>query len=283
MNALTLPDLDIVRAWHMPVRATDGTAEDGRLATMEIRFSTFGVWYEINSWWEGHFLERTRMGAFARTIGAHNTRKVRSAGVKVLFNHGFDFFIGDKLLGPIDSLSEEPDSPVGIVGVDDTTFNRDLLPALRRGDYGSSFMFRVVQDEWNHEPGESDHNPAGLPERTITEVKLFEFGPVTWPANPDATTGVRSATDAYYESMRSRDPRRVDELRSRLSALRTPDHLSAPGREATVDGPGLATAPPTDPAPSRHSGGMTPAQRREVLHPFLRTHNGSGDSAGSTR
>lgn len=256
----TLRDLDIVRTWHLPVRAS---AADGSLGVMEVRFSVFDAWYEVNSWYEGRFLERTRRGAFAKTISESGSR------TKVLFNHGHDFHIGEKVLGLPESLSEESDSPVGMVPLFDTSYNRDLLPGLRAGAYGSSFMFRVLKEEWDDEPGRSDHNPEGLPERTITEVRLFEFGPVTWPANPAATAGMRcvSGTDFYYEQLRSRDPQRVDELRSRVSAFRT----SATGPAATSTGQtaGAAPAPTTEPA-SRHSGGLTPAQRRERLHPTLK-------------
>src|SRR5688572_22620234 len=200
-----LRGLDVVRTWQnaSQLRAADEAAplRDGSLGLMEVRFSTFGSWYEINSWWEGRFLERTKFGAFAKTIADHHARKAESAGVKVLFNHGGDFHIGDKLLGGIESLTEEKDSPLGVVDLDDTSYNRDLLPGLKRGGYGSSFMFRVLREEWAEEPGVSAHNPEGLPERTITEVRLYEFGPVTWPANPASTAGMRcvSGTDAYYE------------------------------------------------------------------------------------
>jgi HK97 family phage prohead protease len=263
-----LRGLDVVRTWQNVTRADTEEAADGTLGLMEVRFSVFDAWYEVNSWWEGHFLERTKRGAFAKTIAEHNSRKVDSQGVKVLFNHGMDFNVGDKLLGGIRSLTEEKDSPVGLVDLDDTSYNRDLLPGLKRGGYGSSFMFRVLREEWSEEPGKSDHNPDGLPERTITEVRLFEFGPVTWPANPEATAGMRcvSGTDAYYESLRSRDPHMVDQLRSRFAALRTSRDGSAgsttePSRDA-------APAQPTAPA-SGHPVGLTPAQRRERLFPTL--------------
>ncbi|MEU5549212.1 HK97 family phage prohead protease [Micromonospora sp. NPDC047793] len=269
MTDLTLPDLDIVRTWHLPARADEDQADDGRLATMEVRFSMFDVWYEIDSWWEGRFLERTARGSFKRTIAAHRSRKTDSAGVKVLFNHGHDFHIGDKLLGGIDSLTEESDSPLGVVALDDTSYNRDLLPGLRRGGYGSSFMFRVVKDSWDNEPKASEYNPEGLPERTIREVRLFEFGPVTWPANPDATSSLRcvAGTDAYYAQLRSRDPKRVDELRSRISASRTPN--GEPPATPALAASGPASTAPTDPARG-HSGGLTPGERRRRLYPFLK-------------
>lgn len=264
---LTVPDLDIVRTWHVPARANDDQGDDDRLATMEVRFSMFDIWYEIDSWWEGRFLERTARGAFRKTIREHNSRKAESAGVKVLFNHGHDFHIGDKLLGGIEALTEEPDSPLGVVALDDTSYNRDLLPGLRRGGYGSSFMFRVVKDSWDKEPPKSEHNPEGLPERTIREVRLFEFGPVTWPANPDATAGLRcvAGTDSYYVQLRSRDPKRVDELRSRISAIRTPNASSA--ADPALAGAGAAQR--TDEPAPRHSSGLTPGERRRRLYPFL--------------
>lgn len=252
----TLPDLDIVRTWHLPVRAED--ADGDSLATMEVRFSTFDTWYEINSWWEGRFLERTRRGAFRKTI------RENGSNVKVLFNHGYDYTTGNKLLGPVDELREDSDSPVGVVSLFDTSYNRDLVPGLRAGVYGSSFMFRVIKDEWNNEPGVSDHNPEGLPERTIKEVRLFEFGPVTWPANPDATAGLRcvSGTDAYYQQLRSYDPQRVDALRSRMAAIRTPD---APPAAPALAPEGAAPSTTDEPARS-HSGGMTPGERRQRLY-----------------
>lgn len=261
MHKLTLPDMDLVRTWHLPVRAA--AADSGSLGLMEVRFSTFGTWYEIDSWYEGRFLESTQRGAFAKTI------KESGARTKVLFNHGHDFHIGEKLLGQVETLSEEDDSPVGLVPLFDTSYNRDLLPGLLAGAYGSSFMFRVVQDKWNDDPGRSAHNPDGLPERTITEVRLLEFGPVTWPANPDATSGMRcvSGTDRYYEELRSRDPQRVEELRSRVSALRT--SVPAPAASSTEPEPEAAPEPTTEPA-TGHSGGLTPAQRRERLYPTLK-------------
>lgn len=272
MDDLTLPDLDVVRTWNLPVtlRAAGDDTGDG-LGVMDVRFSRFDTWYEIHSWWEGDFLERTVRGAFKRTIAAHNAaRNVDAHNVKTLFNHGMDMYVDQKLLGEILSLTEETDSPLSVVSLFDTSYNRDLLPGLRAGVYGSSFMFRVIKDAWDQEPDKSDHNPDGLPERTIREVRLFEAGPVTWPANPDATAGMRcvSGTDTYYESLARRDPHRVDAMRSKLTALRSSGPAS---RTPTDNAP--ATQQPTDPA-SRHSGGLTPGERRRRLHPYLMTGAG---------
>ncbi|MGW5647524.1 HK97 family phage prohead protease [Saccharopolyspora sp. NPDC003762] len=257
MTTHTLPDLDLVRAVPTSVRA-DG-ADAAGMPTMVVRFSAFDRWYEIDSYWEGRFLERTVRGAFKKTI------RENGANLKILYDHGFDFQIGNKVLGSVASLREDPDSPVAEVQLFDTSYNRDLLPGIEAGAYGSSFRFRVVKEEWNDEPGRSEHNPDGLPERTIKEVRLFEAGPVTFPANPDSTVGVRCMTDDYYQRLRARDPQRVDELRSRLHAHRTPD--ADPAAQPGTGRPGAA--PETDEPAARHSGGLTHAQRRASLYPYL--------------
>lgn len=244
----TLRDLDVVRALP-PLSATEMRADgEGGMPTMVVRFSTFDTWYEIDSMWEGTFLERTVSGAFKRTI------KNSGSQVKCLYDHGMDPQVGNKVLGRIESLREEPDSPVGEVPLFDTSYNRDLLPGLEAGVYGSSFRMRVVVDEWNDDPGVSDHNPKGIPERTIKEVRLFEFGPVTFPANPDATASVRSLTDVYYEQLRKRDPDAVEELRSRVTAARTvaapePDEKPAEA-EPVVEAPTDSPAGTSDPEPA---------------------------------
>jgi HK97 family phage prohead protease len=169
------------------------------LGTLTIPFSPFNTWYEVNSRWEGRFLERTTPGTFADTI-AKDRGIMRS-----LFDHGHDPQIGNKVLGPIVALREDATSPVGEVELLDTGYNRDLLPGLKAGVYGSSFRMHVQADDWDDNPPRSEHNPDGIPERTITRVRALEFGPVTFPANPAATATVRSGTDYYYDQLRNRD------------------------------------------------------------------------------
>jgi HK97 family phage prohead protease len=257
---------DIARATLTVVRAIKAE-DDATMPTMELRFSAFGTWYEIDSFWEGRFLERTEKGAFAKTIKENRDR------MRVLFDHGFDPQIGNKVLGPIEDLREEDDSPVGIVPLFDTSYNRDLQPGLEAGVYGSSMRMRVIKEEWNDEPGKSDHNPEGLPERTIKEIRLAEFGPVTFPANPDSTAGVRSLTDTFYEQLRARDPHMVDEVARSARHLRT-----APPSEPVVDHSAADAAARTtqpEPAAGHSAGNLTPAQRRERLHPSLKKEQAS--------
>jgi HK97 family phage prohead protease len=238
------------KAEEKDVEQEETDTGDGRLATLEVNFSVFNAWYRIDSWWEGTFLERTSPGSFKKTISE------RGSQVKILFNHGMDLNIGDKVLSTPEVIEERKTSPYLEGPLFDTSYNRDLLPGLRSGAYGSSFMFEVIRDSWNNEPDKSEDNPDGLPERTIEEVRLFEAGPVTWPANPDATAGVRSGTDWYGEQVKQRDGERYDDLVRTFEAFRSLNGLRNP------------SAPkPQSPAPDpgRHVEGMSAAMRKRRL------------------
>jgi hypothetical protein len=282
----TLKDLDLVRAIAPRpklVRATDGDgAEVDGMPTMNVDFSVFNTWYEIDSWFEGQFLERTMAGSFKKTI------RENGANVKVLFDHGMDYQIGNKVLGAIESLSETPDGPHAEVPLLDTSYNRDLLPGLEAGLYGSSFRFRVIKEEWNDDPGTSDYNPKGLPERSIKEVKLMEFGPVTFPANPDSTSGIRALTDEYYGRARSRNPQAYDELVARAQQLRIPAVVKDTGTQekstlvdlkavkAEVDAR-AASEEPAEPVEDHSEESFRPTVSRERVQrkaAFMRELNG---------
>ena len=187
------------------LRAADGQA-DGAPAerVMTGHFAVFNRWTEINSLFEGNFLERIAPGAFRKTF------RENLGGMRVLFQHGRDPQIGDKPLGPIRSLAEDGTGAAYEVPLFDTSYNRDLIPGLEAGVYGASFRFNVLREDLNLEPKPSPDNPTGLPERTIREARVSEFGPVTFPAYADATAGLRSITDDML----------VDLLRSRLPDLR---------------------------------------------------------------
>ena len=241
---MRIKGLPIIRSGvALPFRATDGTdgtdstdntdpPAEGTLGRLWVRFSPFNVPYEINSFWEGRFVEHTEPGAFKKTI-RESARGDGTFSTKVLFNHGGDFNIGDKPLAVPDTMAEinsaDYHGPELVGDLMDTSYNRDLLPGLQRGAYGSSFMFEVIREKWNNEPDPSDTNPEGLPERTIQEVRLFEAGPVTWPASPTASAGMRSRcmTDGYMERLAARNNDRYQTMVRSFAAFRelykTPD------------------------------------------------------------
>lgn len=179
--------------------------DDAESTYLHGHFTKFDLWNEIDSYFEGRFLERTVKGSFKKTINENRDR------VKVQFDHGYDTFVGSAPLGLIDVLREEDEGPYYGVPLFDTDYNRDRLLPLLSGRLmdgtttgsalGASYRFRVTKEEWVEPSTASAHNPEKLPERTIREVSLYEFGPVTFPAQLEATAGIRSVslTDHFFE------------------------------------------------------------------------------------
>ncbi|HSE45413.1 MAG TPA: HK97 family phage prohead protease [Gemmatimonadales bacterium] len=176
------------------------------MPTLRGHFSVFNTWTTIDSAWEGTFRERVAPGAFSKTIQENRNN------IKVLFQHGKDPQVGDKPLGAISDLREDDTGAYYEVPLLDTSYNRDLLPGLEAGLYGASFRFKVLREDFDRNPERSDDNPEGLPERTIKEAALYEFGPVTFGAYPTATAGVRSLTDEYILRSIVSEPERLERL-----------------------------------------------------------------------
>jgi HK97 family phage prohead protease len=202
------------------------TADNGDAPTLFGHFAIFNRWAEIDSWFEGHFMERIAPGAFKKTIDENRD------AIKVTFNHGMDPTLGDKPLGPIDVLEEDRKGGYYEVPLLDTDYNRELIPGLEAGLYGASFRFQVIREEFNEEPDPSDTNPKGIPERTLKELRLFEFGPVTFPAYVEADAGLRSLTDRFTFDAIERHPERFRELlsvdRAAITAAATDEEAPAP-------------------------------------------------------
>lgn len=216
------------------VRARVGGVElradgDGEPNVLTGHFSTFNDWYEVDSFWEGRFMERQLPGAFADTI--ENDR----SSMRVLFDHGFDPSIGGKPLGPIRDLREDKVGPYYEVPLLDTSYNRDFVsPALTGtlmngekvgSQLGASFRFSVKEDQWVRKPKASKHNPEALPERSISRNVVYEFGPVVFPANAMASASARSLTDHWMRRLAG-DPAAYEALRDRVGA-KVADRLRA--------------------------------------------------------
>lgn len=192
-------------------------------------FAVFNQWTEINSIFEGRFLERFAPGSLKKTISENRD------GMRVLFQHGFDPAIGDKPLGPIDVLREEAYGAYYEVPLLDADYVRNSVqPGLEAGLYGVSFRFRVIREEIVEEPERSDYNPDGLPERTVIEARVQEFGPVTFPAYQGASASVRSVTDELLVSRLSSDG--PEKLRNLIESNSTPRAADdAPEGEETTE------------------------------------------------
>ncbi len=184
------PSNNLLRAYSAPVELRDSADTP---PTMVGHFAVFNTWTEINSSYEGRFLERIAPGAFDQA--AKNP-----SSVKVMFNHGKDPSMGQQLLGTANSITQDARGAAYEVSLfAESQPVANLIPALRAGAYGSSFRFSIAADgeQWTTPTRSADHNPNRLQERTITSVNTYEFGPVSFPAYETATAGMRSMDDPW--------------------------------------------------------------------------------------
>lgn len=184
------PRKDLIR---MVPLAKARAAVDGEGNTMTGYPIVYGVRTEINSLWEGTFGETIAPGAATKTL------RERGERVQVLFNHGMDPQLGDKPLGVPKVQREDATGLYVEVELDHAaTVQEEIVPRLRSGSLaGMSFRFEVMDEEWNEQ----------RTERTIRELKLFEYGPVTFPAYQATTVGIRSLAD--YNEFRKEAARTI--------------------------------------------------------------------------
>lgn len=181
------PAKDGVRAlFDEPVHVR---SEPDAAPVMYGHFAVYDQWCEINSAAEGHFFERFAPGSLKKTMQEGKSR------MRVLFHHGRDPAVGFRVLGMPSVLEDEEYGAYYEVELFDAPFVHDLMPGIAAGAYGSSFRFRTIREDLVMRPRKSERNPAGLPERTVTEAAVPEFGPTPFQAYHAATAGMRSLTD----------------------------------------------------------------------------------------
>jgi HK97 family phage prohead protease len=125
--------------------------------------------------------------------------------VRALWNHNPDHILGRTTAGTlrlmVDSrgLAYEIDPPA-------TQLADDLIVSMRRKDVtGSSFGFVSKRDQWTE-------NADGTVTRRILEFQeLLDISPVTYPAYPATSSGVRSIPASMPVELRSRFETRDEE------------------------------------------------------------------------
>lgn len=226
---------DVVRyAPAGAVRAADGEQADGPEGVLFGHFSAFNRAYEIDSPWEGNFIERIAPGTFVETFEQDVQR--------CWFEHGTSAVLDHLSLGKIERLEEDEVGAYYEVRLFDG-LPQAFVEGLRAGEYGASFRMRITGEQINSDPGVSEDNPKGLPEVTITSVRCPEFGPVSIGASPFATASLRCGTDAFYESMRSRDPEAYARVRQ---AARLDEFPAVEAAVVDAAGSGSASQPQPD-------------------------------------
>lgn len=179
------------RAFAEPVevRKTDTPGLSGYAAV-------FGSVAEI----AGMFREQIAPGAFRDAVGRDD--------VRALFNHDANFVLGRTGAGTL-RLSEDDKGLRYDVDPPDTTWARDLMVSVERGDVNqSSFAFEVTEETW-------DYGKRGeMPMRTIKAVRLYDVSPVTYPAYESTSVSARSLEAAKRDRVPD-ESWRVENERSR--------------------------------------------------------------------
>jgi len=217
--------------------------EDGGPGVIEGRAVPYNVWTEIRSTIEGHFLERIKPGALAKTIAE------RSAKMRVLFEHGFSRTIDKSPIASLEWFREADD----LSGADyRAPLLRSVPPliidGLRAGLYGTSIAMRMpIRYESNFPRKPSEHNPDMLEERTVTEASIREMSVVTFPAYEGTTATVRSLTDELLVARLAEDPQHLLQLvRAELQAA--PEHPEPDAPEPTPEPEEPQDEPEDEPA-----------------------------------
>lgn len=207
--------------------------------------------------WEGTFHERIRKGAFKKTIRDHTP--------VIQFDHGQHPLIGSIPIGRIQELREDDRGLFVAARLSDNWLIEPVRIAIADGAIsGMSFRFRVIRDEWRDVTGKllrdaelmdllwsaGDRGPL---ERTLTEVRMEEVGPVVFPAYPQTTVGVRAREVAEEIKADDRSRREVRRSLARAIPVSSPDveDLSDPELRREVASALLFDdAPPPDGHPS---------------------------------
>lgn len=129
----------------------------------------------------GGFVEQVAPEAFKKTLSD-------DPDTRAYFNHDQSLILGRTRAGTLRLAADS----VGLayeIDMPDTSYARDLLVSMERGDITqSSFAFYVVRggDEWSE-------TEDGMPLRTLRAVSIHngDVSPVSTPAYPDADSGVR--------------------------------------------------------------------------------------------
>lgn len=125
--------------------------------------------------------ERIAPGAFIRALAEDM--------VVGLFNHDSNLVLGRS--GSTMTLSADGLGLKYEITPPDTSVGRDLVESIRRGDVaGSSFSFMPRTGGVTYRDAEIDGQRVTI--RELTDVQLYDVGPVVFPAYRSATSGLRT-------------------------------------------------------------------------------------------
>lgn len=153
----------------------------------------------------GFFREKIAPGAFEKSLERDD--------VRALFNHDANFVLGRNKAGTL-KMREDDQGLWVEIDPPDTQYARDLMVSIDRGDISQmSFAFQIVSEERTAgEDGEPDLY-------TLTEVKLWDVSPVTYPFYKETDVSLNSR-QLWQETQRKSVVRMRKNILRRLHELK---------------------------------------------------------------
>ena len=116
--------------------------------------------------------------------------------VRALIDHDPAKLMG-RLTARTLTLKKDPHGLLVEIDPPDTSYSRDALESVRRGDLtGMSFAFRTLKDQW-------DEN-TDPPTRTVLDMRIHEVSLVTFPAYPATEVDVAQRSLSAFREQQSK-------------------------------------------------------------------------------
>ena len=176
------------------------------------------------------FVESIDPGAFADVLAS-------GEDTKGLYNHSDNYVLASTAAGTMELSTDRVGLRYRIPTLPKA--RGDVAEAIARRDVrGSSFSFTVAPggDEWSQSADRMPHR------RILRIARLFDVGPVVWPAYGDTTVSARSLERARSEPTRPRRTLTRDEAARQLGAARA-RLADLDAHLAVVEGRGRGTSP----------------------------------------
>jgi len=185
---------DMIHARSVQFALSDGdfefrSAEDGDGLTIAGWITRFNEPTVISDWL-GEYVEEIDPRAFDRTLSERGPAKV-----KMQFDHGNSVF-GTLPIGVWNTIRPERRGLWGEGRIHDNWHTIPIRAAIESQALdGMSFKFKVIGEQWRKATAEGK-----LDHRTLTEIALFEAGPVVHQAYEGTSVALRSQAMAMYRS-----------------------------------------------------------------------------------
>jgi Escherichia/Staphylococcus phage prohead protease len=142
------------------------------------------------------FREKLAPGCFTKSLRENKS-------IKCLFNHDSSSVLGSTANGTLE-LSDTADGLRFVATPPDTQYAKDAITVIKRGDVsGCSFMFDVLQDQWAMDDDETRI-------RTVTEAKIYEVSPCTFPAYQATSVDAREMLAEIRSSFERRNMDKIN-------------------------------------------------------------------------